>query len=203
MRIIEQFHIALLIPTHPHKLAIELFIVRLIHPRRAEADSDLARCQRFGLHGFQRRHVLLVFGMLRGKRLCPFEFGDDLPRKVFLRSDEARILIFRAHLFGVAEHRIAEFRKDGFITLSREFLDIGNIDLPPLVLTDLQCLKRVVRRGRYGIRAYGTLGENIRLCDRLGLLVHVLARKQQRAVAVVLEELAVRLAVEIAVPPNE
>ena len=116
--------------------------------------------------------------MLCGNRTRPFKFGDDLTREVFFRSDKARILIFRFYLFGVAEYRIAEFRNDGIITLSRKFLDIGNIDLPPLVLTDLQRLERVVRTRRYGIRSYGTLGENIRLCDRLGLLVHVLASKK-------------------------
>ena len=178
MWVIEQRYVALLIPAHPHKLAIELFIVRLIHPRCAEADGDLARRKRFGLHRFQRRHILLVFGMLCGNRTRPFKFGDDLTREVFFRSDKARILIFRFYLFGVAEYRIAEFRNDGIITLSRKFLDIGNIDLPPLVLTDLQRLERVVRTRRYGIRSYGTLGENIRLCDRLGLLVHVLASKK-------------------------
>ena len=116
--------------------------------------------------------------MLRCKRLCPFEFGDDLPRKVFFCRDKARILIFRVHLFGVAEYGVPKFGKDGIITLSRKFLDIGNIDSPSLVLTDLQRLERVIRTRRYGIRANGALEEYVRLCDRLGLLVHVLASEK-------------------------
>ena len=79
VRVIEQLHVTLMIPAHPDELAIELFIIRLIHPRRAESHGDLARRQWLGLHRFQCGHIPLVFGLLRRDLPCAVEFGNHFP----------------------------------------------------------------------------------------------------------------------------
>ena len=199
MRVVEQLHVLFQIPEHADKFAVELLVVSLIHPSRAEAHGDLARRQRHRLHFFERGGIPLVFGVFC--RNCPrtFQFRYDLPRKVFLRRYKARIFILRIDLFGVAEHRVAEFKKNAVVVLARQFLDIRYIHPAALVLGNLQRFERVVRACRHDIRADGSAEENICLRDRFRLFIDVFRRQQQRAVAVLFEQLAVRLAVQVAV----
>ena len=159
-----------------------------------------------GLHLVEaRRHVPLVFRMAFGG-LCPraFQFRLRPARKGIppsvtkpeYRSPSA-LTCSGSRKTASPSSSMNAVRK----VLARQFLDIRyRSTLPRSFLAYLQRLERVVRaRSARHTGGWCGLKNTSAFVIGFGLLIDVLRRQQQRAVAVVLEEPAVRLAVEVAV----
>ena len=178
------FNAALKIKGRVEGLVHELLDVLLVNPRCPQPHLDLGSVQVFGLGGSQGLHVDRKGRVLLRRPLGLAQLPAHVAGQVLVRRDVLGPLALR-HRAGQAENHVPQFGGQFLAGFAGELFHVGHVHAGFFRNGDRQGLAGRVHGGDGLVRAYGPLGEHIRLAFQPAILVQHFQRAEQVIAAVI------------------